>query len=98
MRVLIQRARDGDTLALPAAKICAELAKHGVNSILHRAYELIGVGETKRFYDALLVKFRAVAYVLRDRVVENIDALAYEADIFAQARDAKLADLVVAVE
>ena len=89
-RVLDQRARDGDALALAAGKLQAVLADRGVVADRKAFDEIVRVGGLCRGDDFLFAGAElAERDVVADRAAEQVHDLAHIGDVLAQraARD-----------
>ena len=95
-RVLQQRARDRQPLALPPGELHPVLADEGRESLRHLADELHRVRRLGGRDDVLLRRavHRPVGDVGRHRVVEQHDVLAHQRDVGAQALERERLEIV----
>ena len=78
-RILQQRTRDGDALALATGKLAAVFADHGVVALGHTAYELVAIRRLRRSQHLFVGGIVAAqADVAHNRVVEQQHVLEHD--------------------
>ena len=93
-RILQNRARDAEALALAARQPAAGLGDFGVISFRQSRDELVRVRRARGFLDLLRRRVEAtVAQVVGDRSGEQDRILQHDRDLLAQRADAVLADV-----
>src|SRR6185503_9404286 len=93
-RVLDERARDGDSLALAAGEHASAFADARLESVRILLDELQRLGARGSDANVLVGRLRAAdAQILRDRAVEQQNLLEHHADVPAERRKLDAADV-----